>query len=134
MTMRIIVIKFYDIIGVVTVITGVIAIVIIKILMLKHNCNDHNSNSQHVCIGLLHARKLQSTEGRTLQHVIEQSFYTLVCGMTRVRVRIRPESPKAARLGLRQGPYLQVCTKISSGYVTRIKIAWQSAWHDRTMA
>ena len=44
----------------------------------------------------------------------------------RVRVRVRPESPKAARLGLRQGPYLQVCTKVSRGYMTRIKIAWQS--------
>ena len=30
---------------------------------------------------------------------------------------MRPESPKAARLGLRQGPYLQVCTNISRGHV-----------------
>ena len=47
-----------------------------------------------------------------------------------VRVRVKPESPNAARLGLRQGPYLHICTKISSGYMTRIKIAWQS-WHVR---
>ena len=41
---------------------------------------------------------------------------------SKVRVRVRPESPKAARLGLRQGPYLHVCTNISRGHVTRIKI------------